>query len=65
MLADVPTEYPNVRALLWFDKLDSGMDWPIETSGAATGAFSEGISSPMYVENSYAGLGGATVQPPT
>ena len=28
----VPTEYPQIRALLWFDKFDDGMDWPIETS---------------------------------
>ena len=31
-LARVPTEYQQIRALLWFDKFDDNMDWPIETS---------------------------------
>jgi hypothetical protein len=65
MLSDVPTDYPKVRALLWFDKFDSGMDWPIETSAAATGAFAQGIGNPDYVGGSYGALGGTTIQPPS
>jgi hypothetical protein len=65
MLARVPVEYPNVQALLWFDKFDDGMDWPIETSGAATSAFAEGIQSPAYIGNAYAELGPGPVLPPS
>jgi hypothetical protein len=65
MLARLPTDYPRVRAMLWFDKFDSGMDWPIETSPAATAAFASGIRSGLYVGNSYAGLGAGAIQPPS
>ena len=32
------TEYPQLHGLLWFEKYDDGMDWPIETSTSATAA---------------------------
>jgi hypothetical protein len=63
-LATVPAEYPKIRALLWFDKYDDGMDWPLETSTAASAAFAEGIQDPMYVGNSYAEVPGSPIQPP-
>ena len=64
-LAKVPTEYPQIRALLWFDKFDDGMDWPIETSAAATSAFAEGIQQPAYVGAGYGGLAGGAIPPPS
>jgi hypothetical protein len=63
-LARIPAEYPQVRAALWFDKFDDGMDWPIETSSAATGAFAAGIQSPLYVGANYGGLAGGKIAPP-
>jgi hypothetical protein len=63
MLARLPTEYPKIRALLWFDKLDSGMDWPIETSATATAAFAEGIQGSSYDENTFLNLSSGSVQP--
>jgi hypothetical protein len=64
MLATVPADYPQVRALLWFDKYDDGMDWPLETSPAATDAFAQGIQSPVYEGNSYAELAPGPILPP-
>jgi hypothetical protein len=64
-LGSIPTQYPSIRAVLWFDKYDDGMDWPLETSSAATSAFAEGIQQPSYVGNSYAGLSGGPIQPPS
>ncbi len=64
-LAAVPTEYPQIRALLWFDKFDDNMDWPIETSAPATTAFAEGIQQPVYVTAGYGGLAGGTIAPPS
>ncbi|HEY2056133.1 MAG TPA: glycosyl hydrolase [Solirubrobacterales bacterium] len=63
MLTKVPTEYRDVRALLWFDKYDDGMDWPIESSSAASAAFAEGIQSPSFVGNSFSSLSTAVIQP--
>jgi mannan endo-1,4-beta-mannosidase len=64
-LAKVPSRYQRVRALLWFDKFDSGMDWPIETSAAATDAFAQGIQDPMYVGNRYAEVAPGPILPPS
>ncbi|HEX6782853.1 MAG TPA: glycosyl hydrolase [Solirubrobacterales bacterium] len=46
---DVLPEYPRVRGLVWFDKFENGMDWPIETSPAAIEAFAAGIGAPAFV----------------
>jgi endoglucanase len=64
MLAKIPASYPKIRALVWFDKLDSSMDWPIETSSTATSAFAEGIESSVYSGNTFADLAANAIQPP-
>jgi mannan endo-1,4-beta-mannosidase len=48
MLSSLPAQYPKVRGLLWFDKFEGGMDWPLETSQGAIEAFATGIASPAY-----------------
>jgi hypothetical protein len=65
MLTKVPAEYQSVRALLWFDKYDSNMDWPIETSASAIEAFAEGIRSSAYRTNDFSGLSASAIQPPS
>jgi hypothetical protein len=62
-LAKIPAEYPKIRALLWFDKYDDGMDWPIETSSSATTAFAEAIQNPVYLSNSFTALSGQGILP--
>ena len=57
-LSSVPAEYSKVGALLWFEKYDDGMDWPIESSSAATSAFANAIQNPVYRGNSYGNLRG-------
>jgi hypothetical protein len=64
-LADIPTAFPKVRGMLWFDTFDDGMDWPIETSSGATSAFAAGIQNPLYVGNSYGSLGAGPIHPPS
>ena len=64
-LARVPVEYPQIRSLLWFDKFDDNMDWPIETSSSATSAFAEGIQQAVYVSAGQADPDGGTIQPPS
>jgi len=63
MLARIPTEYTKVRAVLWFDKFDSNMDWPIETSSSATAAFGDAIQHPAYLGNLFSGLSGTKILP--
>jgi hypothetical protein len=43
MLNALPTRYPKIRGLVWFDKFENGMDWPIETSAGAIDAFAQGV----------------------
>jgi len=62
-LTRVPTEYQGIRALLWFDKFDSSMDWPVETSSSATSGFAEGIKDSAYVGNSFANLSASAILP--
>jgi hypothetical protein len=64
-LSRVPAAYPQVRALVWFDKFDDNMDWPIETSASATSAFAEGIGQSVYQGASYAELPAGAIQPPS
>ncbi len=59
MLAKIPVDYPKIRGVLWFDKFDDGMDWPIETSASATAAFAEGLQNPAYAGNGYSSLAGS------
>jgi Glycosyl hydrolase family 26/Bacterial Ig domain len=63
MLARIPAEYPKIRALIYFDKYDTNMDWPLETSTGATTAFAEGIQSPVYLGNSFSSLSGTKILP--
>jgi hypothetical protein len=62
-LRSARTNYPQLRGLIWFEKFDDGMDWPIETSSSATAAFAEGIQSSSYLGNSFASIGPGAIQP--
>ena len=62
-LERIPTAYPRIRALLWFDKLDGGMDWPIETSTAAAAAFASGVRASSFLGSSFAELGAGPIAP--
>ncbi len=63
-LAAIPTKYPKIGGLVWFDTYDDGMDWPIETSSSAADAFAEGIQSPAYVDKGVAS-GAGPIAPPS
>jgi beta-mannanase len=63
MLVKVPTEFPKIRALLYFDKYDSNMDWPLETSTSAKTAFAEGVQSSTYVGNTFTSLSATKILP--
>jgi hypothetical protein len=56
MLGTVPVNYPKIRGLLYFEKYDDGMDWPLETSNSAASAFASGIQNPAYASNQFGSL---------
>ncbi|MGN6816650.1 MAG: glycoside hydrolase family 26 protein [Solirubrobacterales bacterium] len=53
MLAELPTDYPKIRALVWFDKFENGMDWPLETTASSTNAFAAGIQGSAYAAGDF------------
>jgi len=63
MFAALPHSFPKIHGLLYFDKFDDGMDWPIETSASATAAFKAGIADSRYKSSQYAGLNGLSALP--
>ncbi|MEX2080606.1 MAG: glycosyl hydrolase, partial [Dehalococcoidia bacterium] len=65
MLSRIPTEYPLIRGLAWFNTYDDGMDWPIETSAGAATAFAKGIKNPFYRVGVYSGLSASPIPPPS
>jgi hypothetical protein len=63
LTTQLANRYSQVKALLWFEKYDNGMDWPIETSSTAKAAFVAGIASNAYATNQFGSLGPGPVQP--
>jgi hypothetical protein len=64
MFEALPTGYPQIRGLLWFENLGNGMDWPLESSESATEAFAAGISDDRYRGNEFGGLSTSPIPPP-
>jgi mannan endo-1,4-beta-mannosidase len=62
--AKLPRDYRRVRALIWFDTIDRGVDWPIETSTSATEAFSQAIARHRYVGDVFGQLEERPISPP-
>jgi hypothetical protein len=58
------TKYRRIRGLIWFEQVDRGVQWPLETAPAVTKAFSRGIHQRAFKDNNYAALGGPKIVPP-
>jgi hypothetical protein len=63
ILAKLPTRYPRIRGLVWFDSVDRGIDWPIETSPTVARAFAQGIRRRIFAGNRYAELATSPIRP--
>jgi len=63
MFAALRHGFPKIRALVWFDKVDRDVDWPLETSPAATEAFSRGLRR-GYRQNIFSRLRQSPIPPP-
>jgi Glycosyl hydrolase family 26 len=62
-IESVLTEYPQVRGVLWFEKHDDGMDWPIESSSSSAAAFAAGIQNPAFAANGFGSAAAGPVAP--
>jgi len=60
----IPRNMPAVKAVVYWNKRDEEMDWPIETSPAAQAAFADVIGSPDYAANRYARLTASPIPAP-
>jgi hypothetical protein len=63
MFAALRHGFPKVRGLVWFDKVDREVDWPLETSPAATEAFGRGLDR-GYKRNVFSKLRRSPIPPP-
>jgi hypothetical protein len=61
----LPTAFPNVKAVLWFNWNDDDpiKSWPIESSPAAQQAFRTGIASSYYASNQFGTITTSPIPP--
>jgi len=63
MFKQLARNYRKIRALVWYDQIDRGIDWLLESSARASGAFARGISNPAFQAN-VVGSAGSPILPP-
>ena len=67
MFQALPTKFPGIRALLWFNNTVPGpggrTDWPIESSASAQAAFASGIASPLFADNVFGSISTSPIPP--
>jgi Glycosyl hydrolase family 26 len=49
----IPAAFPRIDAVVWFNKAQNGIDWPIESSGSATAAMRAALQSSVYATNRF------------
>lgn len=60
----IPDDFPDIKALVWFNWDTDGMDWDINSSSSAADAFKAGIASSIYQDNHYADLADGPIPAP-
>jgi hypothetical protein len=69
MLSELPKEFPMIRGLLWFEKIEEGpgghSDWPVESSSSSSAAFSSGINNSLFATNSFSNISTSPIPPPS
>jgi hypothetical protein len=64
MFAAIGKHYPALDGLVWFDKYDRDLKWPIETEAAPTRAFAAGLRSLPFLGNKFSELDASPIPPP-
>jgi mannan endo-1,4-beta-mannosidase len=65
MFEELRGKYRRIRGLIWFDQVDRGVDWPLETSPAAARAFAKGVRKPGFKPNGQAAVAASPIRPPS
>jgi hypothetical protein len=60
----IPTRYPAVKGLVWWNKYESSRPWPIQSSPSAQAAFASAIASPYYAPAAFSQLSASPVPAP-
>jgi hypothetical protein len=60
----LPQNYPAIKAVVWWNRVEGGVDWPIETSASAQAAFAKAIASPYYLSNTFSTLTASPIPAP-
>jgi endoglucanase len=60
LTVQLPTYFPQVRAIIWFDE-NKETDWRINSSLASQTAFINAIASPTFASNTFKNLTGNVV----
>jgi hypothetical protein len=63
MFEELPRHYPRIRGMIWFDTIDRGVKWPLESSPSASRAFAAGIAEKTYASNHFTDLPVGPVKP--
>jgi hypothetical protein len=63
LTTDLPNRFPKVKAFVWFNWNNSGMDWVIESSPHSQAAFAEGIASSYYLDNQFSNITTSPIPP--
>jgi hypothetical protein len=63
LLTEIP-RFPKLKAFLYFNLHDDGVDWQIESSTSAQTAFAQGIASDTYTGSEFANLTDSPIRPP-
>jgi hypothetical protein len=64
MFKNMRVNYRRIRGLIWFNSLDRGIDWPLESSRTATAAFSKAVRHRAFQSNNYSALSASPIPPP-
>src|SRR5215216_2153892 len=63
LTTQIPTNFPKIKAVVWFNWAVDGKTYTIQSSQAATDAWAAGIASTKYAANRYATLNTSPIPP--
>jgi hypothetical protein len=64
MFEAMALRYPKIDALVYFENLGNGMDWPLESSESALDAFAAGIVDSRFLGNVFGSLDTSPIPSP-
>jgi hypothetical protein len=64
MFSALNSEFRRVRGLIWFDQVQQGVSWPLESSPLVTNAFAFGLRQRSFRGNLYGSLATTPIPPP-